>query len=389
MKQEEKLLTEICKSYLNGTRPSPGADIDYDYLYRLAAHHNLLGVCHCALYDIKGLPDGFLGRLKEAFEEYIFAYQCQNNVKALLSQLLGDSQIRHIFFKGAVLRELYPLPEARAMGDIDILIDEKNRDRVKTLLTENGFQCIAQNGQVYDYVRDNVLIEMHTALTSEFGENLFCRAFEFSGGAGCCKVLNADFHLAYMIAHTANHLKYTGAGIRFVLDLAVWQSKNKIDFDTLFAMLEEINLCKFGRALLSVCAKWFGVGRDFGIDTRKLEEYLVSDGVFGSLKDSRDTTVSRLIQLQALNEDSNGTKSAFALKLQLAFPSYAALRKASYIRFLDGRPYLLPLAWIYRVFYNLKHRRQHMLQTIRNIDDEETASLAKEELKFFEEIGLK
>lgn len=389
MKKEEKLLTAICSSYLNGIPLEPSADIDYNCLYTLAKHHNLLGVCHCVLYSADGIPDKFLSALKSDFEDYIFAYQCQSMVKSELSRLLSACSIKHIFFKGAVIRELYPVPEARAMGDIDILIDEENRDKVKKLLTDNGFVCSAQNGQVYDYSKDNVLVEMHTKLISEFGEELFCKPFDFAQGDGCC-TLDCNYHLAYMIAHTANHLKYTGAGIRFILDLAVWQKQNKIDYGRLLDMLEKMNLSIFGKALLSVCNRWFGVGRDFGADTDKLEKYLVSDGVFGSLKNSRSSTVSRLIQLEALGQNDGGTKkSPFRLKLKLAFPSYEALRQASYIKFLDGRPFLLPAAWIYRLIYNLANRRHHMLETIKNIDDENTASLAKEELEFFEEIGLK
>lgn len=392
MKKEEKLLVAICNAYFNGTQLPLSADIDYNYLYTLAAHHNLLGVCHYMLYSRKEPPADFLRLLKADFEEYIFAYQCQNNVKSQLDKLLCKNEIKHCFFKGAVLRELYPLPETRAMGDIDILIDEKNQDTVKSLLTKNGFICGAQNGQVCDYIKNNVLIEMHTKLfeDNEVDGKLFENPFEYAHGDACCLTLDAEYHLAYMIAHTANHLKYTGAGIRFVLDLAVWQSKNKIDYDKLFDMLDSINLSTFGKALLSVCGKWFGFGEDFGIDTDKLEKYLVSDGVFGSLKDSKSSTVSRLIQLKALSEDE-GTlkKSPLRLKLELAFPSYEALRKASYIKFLNGRRYLLPMAWMYRFFYNLKNRRHHMLETIKNIDDDKTASLAKEELEFFEEIGLK
>ena len=389
MKKEEALLVAICNAYLSSTPLTMSTDIDYNYLYTLAANHNLLGVCHCVLYGKDEIPADLLSTLKSDFEEHIFVYQCQSKIKSELSALLSTSSVRHIFFKGAVIRAFYPLPEARAMGDVDVLIDEENRDKAKKLLTDNGFVCTAKNGQVYDYVKDNVLIEMHTSLMTEFGGELFSNPFDFANNDDFCRALDADYHLAYMIAHTANHLKYTGAGIRFILDLAVWQRRYEIDYDKLFDMLEKINLTTFGKALLSVCSKWFGAGKDFGADTEKLEEYLVSDGVFGSLKGSKSSTVSRLIQLRALGEDDKALeKSSFRLKLRLAFPSYEVLRKASYIKFLDRKPFLLPLAWGYRFYYNLKKRRHHMLETIKNIDDEKTAALAKEELEFFKEIGL-
>lgn len=389
MKKEEALLVAICSSYFNSTPLTLSTDIDYNYLYTLASHHNLPGICHCILYDKDGAPDDFLRTLKSDFEDYIFSYQCQCNIKSELSSLLSAGSVRHVFFKGAVIRELYPVPEARAMGDIDVLIDEENRDKVKKLLTVNGFVCTAKNGQVYDYVKGNVLIEVHTNLMTEYGRELFSSPFDFTDTGDFCRSLDSDYHLAYMIAHTANHMKNSGAGVRFILDLAVWQRQYEINYDKLLDMLERINLTTFGKALLSVCNKWFGVGRDFDADTERLEEYIVSYGVFGTLKDSKGSTVSRLIQLKALGEDDKGLdKSSLQLKLKLAFPSYELLRRASYINFLDGKPYLLPLAWGYRFFYNLKNHRHHMLETIKNVDDEKTAALAKEELEFFKEIGI-
>lgn len=67
--------------------------------------------------------------------------------------LLKASEVPYIVFKGAVLKQSYPVPESRAMGDIDILIKECDRNKVKKLLTSNGFDCIKQNGPVYNYVK--------------------------------------------------------------------------------------------------------------------------------------------------------------------------------------------------------------------------------------------
>ena len=393
MKKEEKLLTEICRAYLDERDIPALEELDWKELFKLAKHHNILGICYCVLNKSKyknNIPQGFFNAIRDKFFDYVYIYECQKNALDEVEDILSSSQVRYILFKGAVLRNLYPVPESRAMGDIDLLIDRENRDKVKALLTNAGFDCTGQIDPVYNYRKGNVLLEVHTHIISEFGDSAFNDAFENAVFDGYKGTLNSDYHLAYLIAHAANHLLTTGAGVRFILDLAVLQRASEIDYDRLFDMLEKINLTTFGKALLSLCSKWFSVGRDFGTDTEKLEEYLVGDGVFGSLKSSKSFTVSRLIQIKALGEDDKEfEKSSFRLKLRLAFPSYKALRTASYIKFLDKRPYLLPLAWVYRFFYNLKNHRHHMLETIKNIDDEKTASLAKEELEFLKEIGLK
>ncbi|MCM1285462.1 MAG: nucleotidyltransferase family protein [Acetobacter sp.] len=393
MKKEEVFLIELCRNFINGGKVVIPKDIEYDMLFRLAEHHNLLGVCHCALNGADGrenVPKEFLKSLENSFFDYIFNFQCQSNALEELRRLFSSAEIKYVLFKGACLRELYSVPEARAMGDIDLLIKTADSEKVRLLLTANGYRCAAENGNVLDYVKNNVLLEVHTKIISEFGENVFDDAFnnaEFDGYTGA---LYDSYNLAYMIAHTANHLKYTGAGIRFIMDIAVMLKNRNANIEKTFEILDKINLTEFGQVLLSVCCEWFGIGKSYSANTDRVQEYLVEDGVFGSMKDSVRSTVSRLRQCRALEENGKEkSKSPILLKLRLAFPPYETLRKASYINFIDGRPWLLPAAWAYRFFYNVKNNRGHMLQTVKNIDDEKTIALAKEELKFFEEIGLK
>ena len=87
-------------------------------------------------------------------------------------------------------------------------------------------------------------------------------------------------------------------------------------------------------------------------------------------------------------DNGTGNKSTIALKLRLAFPPYSALRNSEYIKFLNGRPWLLPAAWVYRFFHNIKNNPAHMMETVKNTGDEKTTALARQEYKFFEEIGL-
>jgi hypothetical protein len=272
------------------------------------------------------------------------------------------------------------------MGDIDVLTNDENQERAHGVMLQLGFECYSSSGTVREYTRDDVKVEVHSRLTSEFGKNAFADAFDNATFDGFGGTLDDSYHFAYLIAHLANHLKCAGAGIRLVLDLAIMQDRCKIDFDKVFNILKDINLESFGKVILSVCYNWFGCGKCFVKNTDKVEEYMLKYGVFGGSRDEKEFTVSRLFQCEAF--ENGNKKSSFALKLSLAFPPYKTLRKAPYLNFLDGRPYLLPVAWIYRFFYNLKNRRKHMLSTIKNIDDEKTTALAKEELEFFEEIGL-
>ncbi len=385
MKREEKLLIEICRAYLNECDISASGEIDWKELFRIAKHHNLLGVCCCVLNKSKYrelIPQEFLNSVKDKFFDYVYLYECQKNCLEEVRNILSASQTPHILFKGAVLRNLYPVPESRSMGDIDLLIDRKDRDKVRSSLKKAGFTCTEQNGPVYNYKKGNVLLEVHTRIISEFGDSAFNNPFENAVFDGYTGTLNSDYHLAYLIAHTAHHFRFYGAGIRHVLDLAVIQKKQEIDINRVLSILKDIKLDKFAGVILSVCSEWFGIGTKFVDDTSRTQQYLCSCGAFGSLQENIGAIAAR----KELEADRN--ISPFRLKLRLAFPPYKKLKNINYIRFIDGRPWLTPYAWCYRILYNLKNRKKFMTKALNEIDNKNTQELARQELAYFEEIGL-
>lgn len=112
------------------------------------------------------------------------------------------------------------------------------------------------------------------------------------------------------------------------------------------------------------------------------EEFLSSFGAFGNANRNTAAVVER-------KELENGKKpSKFKTKLRLLFPSYKKMKDLPYIKFINGRPWLVPLAWICRIFYNLKHRRDFVASTVAKIGTAESSEAARRELDYFKEIGL-
>lgn len=385
MTREENFLIGICNAYLNNNDIDIPGGINFAELFRLAGHHNLSGICHCVLNNSKNkelLPADFMKAVANKFFDGIYMYECQESCFNEVKDILTGSQMRFIPFKGIVLRSLYPVPESRLMGDIDVLIDKNNRDKAKAALVGAGFVCTEQNGPVYNYRKNGILAEVHTRLISEFGENAFNDAFDNAVFDGFDGKLDDNYHTAYLIAHTAHHFKFYGAGIRHVLDLAVIQKQRDIDLNKVLDILEPLKLDTFAKVILSVCSQWFGVGERFTDNTEKTCRYLCKCGVFGNMQENKGAVITR-------REMENGRKkSAFGVKLSLAFPPYEKLKNINYIKFIDGRPWLTPYAWVYRFFYNIKNRKAFMTKAINEIDDEKTQELAEQELAYFEEIGL-
>lgn len=390
MMREELYLIKICSAYLGRQAINLEESVDYSRLFSVTREHNLLAIAYCVIKnaDNKSIVHADIyKRFEDAFFETIIRYDAQSAVKESLDKILCDNEIRHIFFKGAQIRDYYPVPEARAMGDIDILIEPEQRDKVRNLLTSNGYMLKNSNGPVYDYIKDGVLIEMHTSLVNgkvgnSCADEYFKNAVDMAEYDGYRGSFDANYHFAYLLTHIAHHFWFYGAGIKLILDLAVMEKRFDIDHGIVMAHMQKLGLEQFARVILTVCYKWFGVGEDFGADTSVTEKFITYFGAFGNSKRNNASVVQR----KELEEGKH--TSPLLTRLRLIFPSYSKLKDIPYIKFINGRPYLLPLAWIYRIVYNIRYRRAFVTEVNSSIGSDVTNAMAHKELEYFEEIGL-
>ena len=390
MDKEQKYLIELSRAYLDEERISLKGDIDYKRLYSLAREHNLCGVLYCAVKNAESkdvIEKELFNRLENTFFDLVYTSNMQVQTLGEVKELLSQAQIRFVLFKGAVLRNLFPVAESRSMGDTDLLIDKENRNKVKELLTANGFICKSSNGPVWDYEKNGVLFEIHTsALNGKAGsgdvkehfENAIERAV-FNGYEGA---FPDEYHFEYLIAHIAHHFCFYGAGIKLVLDLAAVLKKCNVNLDRVLLNLNECELSDFARVILSVCFKWYGVGRDFGISTQKTEDFLACHGAFGN----SNRSTAAVLERRAIEENASSGK--ISSKMRLLFPSYEKMKEIPYIKFIEDRPYLTPLAWAYRLFYNIKNRKDFMKTAVSELGSDNARAQAADEYDYFKEIGL-
>lgn len=390
MDKEQKYLIELSRAYLDEKRISLKGDIDYKRLYSLAREHNLCGVLYCAVKNAESkdvIEKELFNRLENTFFDLVYTSNMQVQTLGEVKALLSQAQIRFVLFKGAVLRNLFPVAESRSMGDTDLLIDKENRNKVKELLTANGFICKSSNGPVWDYEKNGVLFEIHTsALNGKAGSGDIKEHFEnaieravFNGYEG---TFPDEYHFEYLIAHIAHHFCFYGAGIKLVLDLAAVLKKCNVNLDRVLLNLSECELSDFARVILSVCFKWYGVGRDFGISTQKTEDFLACHGAFGN----SNRSTAAVLERRAIEENASSGK--IISKMRLLFPSYEKMKEIPYIKFIEDRPYLTPLAWAYRLFYNIKNRKDFMKTAVSELGSDNARAQAADEYDYFKEIGL-
>ena len=390
MTKEKEYLVKLCSDFINKNIPTIDESIDYSMLFEISNAHNLSAVLFSVIKNApnkSAVDEAVFRKFEDDFYNAVFRYSLQGAVVEEISSLLTENKIKHIFFKGVQLRDYYPVCEARVMGDVDVLIHPESRDRAKEILCENGYELVNSNGPVYDYSKNGVNVEVHTKIISgkvgsSNAETCFLDAMENAEFDGYRGKLDNNYHFAYLLTHIAHHFWFYGAGVKLILDLAAFIKSEKIDISAVLEKMKEIGLEDFSKVILSVCKKWFDEGAAFDKDTKTTEEFLVSFGAFGNLNRNKAAVVER----KELEEGKE--TSRFKTKLRLAFPPYEKLKNIPYISFIEGKPYLIGAAWVYRFYYNYKNRRDFVKKATKTIGSEQTKDLAKKELEYFEEIGL-
>lgn len=388
MNKEQSYLIEISNEYLLNKKTTLNNLINEKEFIILAKQHGLLGVVYCVAknaQNVEIVDPELLKNLRQNFLKNTQAAMLQSNVKNEALVALGSAGIRHVCFKGSVIKAFYPVPEVRTMGDVDILIDPENESKAKGAMLKAGFKITAENGPVWNYEKDGVLIEMHTCLLHEELDKestikYFNTAMEHATFNGFQGEFDPLFHFEYLIAHMAHHFYFHGAGIRFIIDLAVMGRHFNINFKKAVLDLETAGLGTFAKQMISVCEQWFSVGEKFVNNTENVETFIASHGVFG-MDERNDAAVIARKNLE------KGDKKA--LKLKTIFPPYEHLRQMPYIKFLNGRPFLTPVAWVYRIFYYIFNKNtKGAIKATMNLGTSATITEAEAELQFFKEIGL-
>ncbi len=307
-----------------------------------------------------------------------------------LSRELSAQGIEHMPVKGYYLRRLYPTEELRTFGDIDLLIHKEDRQRTHELMLYLGYTVKQDWEPTYSYIKGAEYYEIHTNLMDgNLDERADMQSYFESAwqhaerDEGLRFMPSLDFHFIYTLCHIAKHLYGGGAGIRMYLDVALFIKKhdNTLDWNGICNEFAALKLDTFFYTVMNACREWFGVETVCPLpaaDTAALDallEYTLDSDLFGH---TRDHSVIEL------RNAGDGEASHGKVIWRMIFPRAKDI-EARYT-FLQKRPYLLPVAWVARVFANIG-RLPSRLKSIRRISKTDTEDVNSYDA-FMKRIGL-
>ena len=378
MTKEQVFFIRLLRDYVHQeASTAPSQEIDWETILRFANEQDLAGIIYYQSRDISGIPAKIARKIREGFLSNAYISVNMDYAYREIAKLFEKDNIRHMPFKGALVRDYYPHPELRTMGDRDVLIHPEDRAASDEAILSLNYDKFVDHQAVWTYFKKTLMFEIHDVM---FYENLanqidyreyFSHIWETAGSGpdeelSMQRIPDINMHFLYLMAHTAKHVINNGMGFRAFLDMAFFALNatgrgNEPDWDWIGKELESLRLYEFTKVCFTLCEKWFDITMPFHleeVDQTFLEDMtrkIFRDGVFGLDNEDNDATKASK-EIHRSRQGYNLT--ALGIILYRIFPPYEDLQLVPWYSWIDGKPWLLPVAWVYRWIYCLKNKRE-------------------------------
>lgn len=388
MTREQKFFLQVLSDYCQEGKEEKLAEksdqrydetVSLEELFRLAEEQSLAGV----VYAQCGAWLQWEKHFSKAFNGDVFYSVNRADLLQEIADRFKEKDIPFVCMKGAVFRDYWPDPELRTMGDIDLIIHTRDREAVDRILCgEMSFQKYVDNHAVWTYSFGSLELEVHDHMFYEYLSNqvdyrsYFDHVWEhvktgaaFGVTSDILFVPEENFHFLYLMTHTAKHVINKGIGFRAFLDMVfmVRACGNRLDWSYLERELRRLKLLDFTRICFAFCQRWLNVQMPLSPPRLKADfyEYVTAkafqDGTFG-LENEDNTAAHSAKEIRRSREPY--LSSAFRIVIKDLFPPYKDMQLIPWYSWVDGRPYLLPAAWVYRWFYCLFHKGRHSVELL-------------------------
>ena len=375
MKTETAYLLRLLRAFIHGeAAPSLPNDVDGDVLSRLAQAGSVSGIVGQMVQPFADrFSDKAITFLNRQFYGTVGMYANKGLACDALFAALRAAEIPFAVVKGAVVRLLYPMPELRTFGDVDIYVPLAFREAVRDIVKDDTL-LLEDAKQIY-VKRPPLHVEFHFDLTSDAVKYLpklqtyLCEMEQHFAVVKDVETVDPLYHFVYLLSHQMRHFEDDSPGIRSFLDLAVFlKSDIAPSAEVLQPLLKDLGLYAYAQVALTLTALWFGVESPLPLadipteDLDFLAEYIVDAGQFAREQNPRAA---------AVQQKGGRIKALFGA----LFPSPEEMRKNATYAVLARK--WLPLAYAYRLYRGVFQRSEYALGAAKDIGSAEKDAAAR------------
>ena len=390
--KSQKLLCDLCGNVLFDKNCNIPEKFDLNELFTEAKHQTVFPIACVGLKKEK---------TESVFRSYIVKNLQVDYNHIEISELLKQNNIKHVFIKGVVSASYYKDPTVRTMGDVDVLIDRQDMQKVHSLLLKLGYitgdNILKEDGHIRykKKIKGAVYVcEVHFSINGiptsmapvfdKYLSNILDTTKEIAVPNGKCPAPSDFHHGIVLLLHTATHLTNEGVGLRHLCDWAIFENRFSNDeFVSLFETpLKEMGLWKFAQLITLCCEKylgadkrqWAGKAQDGFID--EIVADIMNGGNFGHRQTDRYRQVKYISDRENQKISKRGTFSQILSNLN-------AKAKTEY-SFTKKCRLLLPIGWLCVVFKYMFLVLTHK----RRFDNINTINAAKYRKNLYNEFEL-
>lgn len=389
MTTEEHFFLQILSDFLHHrTTELPLDSPNWDILSQIAKKQQMEGIVfyQCQRF----IPSSHSFHYAQGYSKTLFFYSNRAALLEELTRILHEENIPYFLVKGSEIAKLYPIPALRTMGDSDLVVHLEDKERVHRILLDLGYKCHTSSGQAeWQYFKNNMEVELHHSLlyngitTSEKFQTFVNDCWEYVES----NELDLNFHFIFLLLHLRKHMIGSGVGFRQFMDLAVViQQADLLNWDWIYAALNKLGLEKTAMHCFALIAFWFQIyaPEKASLSQEQLNEAtqkIFTNGIFG-FHDEENWS-------NAIVNIIHNSKYSLPKKIQslfrFLFPSYRTVRLyyGKRYSFVDGKPWLLPAAWIYRMLRFVRYRCIRRLKSPFS-----SQSFFKKRLHILENFGM-
>lgn len=368
MEKYQRDFIDVLKAAFSTSKTRLPDNFDYERAVHVAKKHNIVpilfyGAMNCNVSQNDPYMDElFQLTLQSAMVSMQQTYEVEQIVRAFEAE-----KIKYMLLKGSILKNLYPKPEMRTMGDADILIDMEQYSKVASLMEQLQFTFKKETDHEMIWSKPTLLLELHKRIMTTYNKDYY--RYYGNGWGLAHHVANSshfvmspeDFYI-FIFVHFTKHYRISGIGIKHLIDLWVYVEGNQnLNWNYIEKELGKLQLSQFHFNIRKTISVWFEGGTDTNVSDL-ITSVIFNSGEYGT---AEMAIINRSLQ--------KGKNSSFKIKayqvLYNIFLPYKEMKKRYAV--LNKLPVLLPFMWVVRFFditFRHKSRVKSFMRKINKVD---------------------
>lgn len=403
---EEKLLLDLLKVTFSGKKASQIAadaediiikyeNIDWDKLTLMADRHGVIALLYDALGGGAVITKSASDRLKSVSNKIVLQNYHLIFLARTIIQLMKQNDIPVVLLKGSGTGGLYPAPELRKSGDIDLLIlNPADIDKCERVLEKAGFdrteEQVAHHHIVY-CTKEKIEIELHIMLaepfdnrkTNQYLQNLYYTCSEHVTEKEVMgitlPIFDDAYHAFYLLLHMLQHFLRSGFGLKLFCDWVVFWKQNvpQEHCDKFMELVSNSGLKIFAQTVTAACVGYIGLepenvqfmfGKIISVsEARKISESMICEVI--EAEEFGKSSADRMVMMRG--SGILGYMREFHHQMCLNFPK-------------AGKIFVLwPFLWIYTLVKFVRNNRK-----LRKISSASVLKKAKQRSRLMKQLKL-